>query len=193
MTAKLIYFATRSLDGYVEDAQGKIDFAAHDEASLKFVNDALRPTGTYLYGRRMYETMLVWNQFGASESDPPWARDFGSTWRAAEKVIYSKTLKQLSMPMARLEPTFDADAVRDMKLRATQDLVIGGHELASHAFRAGLVDEIKLLIAPIIVGGGKRSFPDGVRLGLELVDERRFDGSGIVHVHYRVRSAGAAG
>jgi dihydrofolate reductase len=190
MTAKLIYFATRSLDGYVEDAQGKIDFTAQDEASQKFVNDALRPTGTYLYGRRMYETMLVWNQFGASESDPPWARDFGSTWRAAEKVIYSKTLKQLSMPMARLEPTFDADAIRDMKLRATQDLVIGGHELASHAFRAGLVDEIKLFIAPIIVGGGKRSFPDGVRLGLELVDERRFDGSGIVRVHYRVRSAG---
>jgi dihydrofolate reductase len=93
------------------------------------------------------------------------------------------------MPMARLEPTFDADAVRDMKLRATQDLVIGGHELASHAFRAGLVDEIKLFIAPIIVGGGKRSFPDDVRLGLELVDERRFEESGIVHVHYRVRSA----
>ena len=91
------------------------------------------------------------------------------------------------MPMARLEPTFDADAVRDMKLRATQDLVIGGHELASLAFRAGLVDEIKLFIAPIIVGGGKRSFPDGVRLELELVDERRFDRSGIVHVHYRVR------
>jgi dihydrofolate reductase len=133
--------------------------------------------------------MLVWNQFGASESDPSWARDFGSTWRAAEKVIYSKTLKQLSMPMARLEQTFDADAVRDMKLRATQNLVIGGHELASHAFRAGLIDEIKLFIAPIIIGGGKRSFPDGVRLGLELVDERRFDGSGIVHVHYRVRSA----
>jgi dihydrofolate reductase len=97
------------------------------------------------------------------------------------------------MPMARLEPTFDADAVRDMKLRAKQDLVIGGHELASHAFRASLVDEIKLFIAPIIVGGGKRSFPDGVRLGLELVDERRFDGSGIVHVHYRVRSARAGG
>lgn len=189
MTAKLIYFATRSLDGYVEDAQGKIDFAAQDEESQQFVNDALRPTGAYLYGRRMYETMLSWNEFGSSESDPAWARDFGSTFRAAEKVIYSKTLKQVSMPMARLEPTFDAGAVRELKSRATRDLVIGGHELAAHAFRAGLVDEIKLFIAPIIVGGGKSSFPDGVRLALELVDERRFEKSGIVYVHYRVRSA----
>jgi dihydrofolate reductase len=190
MTAKLIYFATCSLDGYVEDAQGKIDFTVHDEDKQQVVNDELRPTGTYLYGRRMYETMLVWNQLGASASDPSWARDFGTTWRSAEKVIYSKTLKQLSMPMARLESTFDPDAVRGMKSRATQDLVIGGHELASHAFRAGVVDEIKLFIAPILVGGGKRSLPDGVRVGLELVGERRFDGSGMVFVHYRVRHPG---
>jgi dihydrofolate reductase len=189
MTAKLIYFATRSLDGYVEDAQGRIDWTSHDEEGQAFVNDALRPTGTYLYGRRMYETMLVWNELGSSESDPAWARDFGSTWRAADKVIFSKTLKQVSMPQARLEHTFDADGIRAMKSRATADLVIGGSELAAHAFRAGLVDEIKLFIAPIILGGGKKALPDGVRLGLELVDERRFAGSGVVHLHHRVRSA----
>jgi dihydrofolate reductase len=189
MTAKLIYFVTRSLDGYIEDEQGKIDWTSPDEERQQFVNDALRPVGTHLYGRRMYETMQVWTQFGSSESDPPWARDFAGMWRAADKVVYSKTLKQVSAPRTRLEQTFDVDGIREMKLRAVHDLVISGHELGAHAFRAGLVDEIKLFIAPIIVGGGNKSVPDGVRLGLELVDERRFEGSGVVHLHYRLRTA----
>jgi dihydrofolate reductase len=137
----------------------------------------------------MYETMQVWTQFGSSESDPSWARDFARMWRAADKVVYSKTLTQVSMPRTRLEQTFDVDAIREVKLRAAHDLVISGHELAACAFRAGLVDEIKLFIAPIILGGGKESLPDGVRLGLELVDERRFKGSGVVHLHYRIRTA----
>jgi len=189
MTAKLVYFATRSLDGYIEDEQGKIDWTSPDEEVQRFVNDVLRPVGTYLYGKRMYETMQVWTQFGSSESDPPWAREFGSVWRAADKVIYSKTLKQVSMPKARLEHMFDVDGVREMKLRAANDLVIGGHELATHAFRAGLVDEVKLFIAPITLGGGKKSLPDGVRLRLELVDERLFEGSGVAYLHYRLPSA----
>jgi dihydrofolate reductase len=188
MTAKLIYFATRSLDGYIEDEQGKIDWTAPDEEGHQFVNDLLRPTGTYLYGRRMYEAMQVWTQFGSSESDPAWARDFGSAWRATDKVVYSKTLKQVSMPRARLEQTFDVDRIREMKSRAAHDLVVGGHELAAHAFSAGLVDEIHHFVAPIIVGGGKPSLPDGVRLELELVDERRFEGNGVVHLHYRLRT-----
>ena len=189
MTAKLIYFVTRSLDGYIEDEQGKIDWAAFDEERQHFINDALRPVGTHLYGRRMYETMQVWTQFGSSESDPSWARDFHRIWRAADKVVYSKTLTQISMPRTRLEQTFDVDGIREMKLRAAHDLVISGHELAAYAFRAGLVDELKLFIAPIALGGGKKSLSDGVRLGLELVDERRFKASGVVHLPYRVRAA----
>jgi dihydrofolate reductase len=189
MTSKLIYFVTRSLDGYIEDEQGKIDWTAPDEERQQFVNDVLRPVGTHLYGRRMYETMQVWTQFGSSESDPSWARDFARMWRAADKVVYSKTLTQVSMPRTRLEQTFDVDGIREMKLRAAHDLVISGHELAAYAFRAGLVDEIKLFIAPVILGGGKKSLSDGVRLGLELVDERCFKGSGVVHLHYRLRAA----
>jgi len=189
MTAKLIYFVTRSLDGYIEDEQGKFDWTALDEERQHFINDALRPVGTHLYGRRMYETMQVWTQFGSSESDPTWARDFARIWRPVDKVVYSKTLTQVSGPRARLEQTFDVDGMREMKLRAAQDLVISGHELAAYAFRAGLVDELKLFIAPIVLGGGKKSLPDGVPLGLELIDERRFKESGIVYLHYRVRAA----
>jgi dihydrofolate reductase len=188
MTAKLIYFVTRSLDGYIEDEQGKIDWTSPDEERQEFVNNRLRPVGTHVYGRRIYETMQVWTHFGSSESDPAWARDFAGIWRAADKVVYSKTLKQVSTPRTRLEQTFDVDGIREMKLRAARDLVISGHELAAHAFRAGLVDEIMLFIAPITLGGGEPSLPRGVRLELELVDERRFKGSGVVHLHYRRRA-----
>ena len=189
MTAKLIYVATRSLDGYIEDAQGKIDWTSPGEEGHLFVNDLLRPVCTYLYGRRMYETMQVWKEFGTSASDPPSARDFAAVWKAAEKIVYSKTLKHVSTPNTRLEQTFDVDAIREMKSRATRDIGIGGHELAAHAFQAGLVDELYLFIAPVLIGGGKTSFPEGVRVGLELVNERRFPENGVVHLHYRVRTA----
>jgi len=189
MTAKLIYFVTRSLDGYIEDEQAKIDWTVLDEERQHFINDALRPVGTHLYGRRMYETMQMWTEFGSSESDPSWARAFAGIWRAADKVVYSKTLTQVSIPRTRLEQTFDVDGVRELKSRATHDLVISGHELAAYAFRAGLVDELKLFIAPIILGGGKKALADDARLGLELVDERRFNASGIVYLHYRVPTA----
>lgn len=189
MTAKLIYFVTQSLDGYIEDEQGRIDWAPPDDERQRFINDALRPVGTHLYGRRMYETMQVWTQFGSSEADPPWARDFASIWRPADKVVYSKTLTQVSTQNTRLEQTFDVERVRELKRRATQDLVISGHELAAHAFQARLVDELQLFIAPIVLGGSKRSLPKGVRLPLELIDERRFNGAGgVAYVRYRVRS-----
>ena len=189
MTAKLIYFATRSLDGYIEDEHGKLDWAKFDEERQQFINEQLHPTGTYLYGRRMYETMLVWREFGSVESDPGWAREFGTTWRTAEKIVYSKSLKEVELSNTRLERTFDADAVRAMKSQAVKDLVMGGHELAVQACKFGLIDEFKLFIAPVTLGGGRKAIPEGMRLDLEVIDERYFKGSGVVYLHYR-RCAG---
>jgi len=187
MTAKLIYVATQSLDGYIEDGQGKFDWAAPDEEVHQFVNDLLRPVGRYLYGRRMYETMQVWEAQYGNESDPAWARDFASFWRAADKFVYSTTLKQVSTAKTHLERSFVVAAIREMKSRARHDLGIGGHGLAAHAFRAGLIDEINLFIAPIIVGCGKRSLPDDLRLALTLIDERRFEKSSVVYLRYVAR------
>lgn len=187
MTARFIYFAMESLDGYIEDVQGKFEWSRPDEEVHQFVNDLLRPVGTYLYGRRMYETMRVWETEYGRESDPPWARDFGMLWRAAEKIVFSKTLEQVSTPRTRLERTFDAQAVRETKARARQDLAMGGHGLAAHAFRAGLIDEVHLLLAPIIVGGGKRALPDDVVLKLELIEQRRFERSSAAYLRYAIR------
>ena len=186
MTAKLVYFAMASLDGYVADRRGKFDRAEPDEEVHQLVNDLERPLGTYLYGRRMYEVMKGWEAEYGAGSVPAVQREFAKLWSAADKVVYSKTLKpeQVSTQRTRLERTFDVDAVRQMKARAERDLAIGGPDLAAHAFRTGLIDEIHLFIAPIIVGGGKRSLPDDVRLKLELVDEQRFERSGVVHLRY---------
>jgi dihydrofolate reductase len=187
MTAKLLYVAMASVDGYLEDAQGKFDFARPDEEVHQFVNDLIRPAGTYLYGRRMYETMQVWESQYGGESDPPVARDFAKLWRPADKIVYSTTLKDVSTRRTRLERTFDVDAVRDLKARAARDLAIGGPGLAAHAFRAGLVDEIHLFLWPSIVGGGKPALPGGLRLKLELVDERRFEPSSVAYLRYVAR------
>jgi len=187
MTARLIYFAIESVDGYIEDVQGKFEWSKPDDEVHRFVNDVMRPVGTYLYGRRMYETMQVWETELGKETDPPWARDFAGLWRAAEKIVFSKTLTQVSTPRTRLERTFDARAVRDMKARAGRDLAMGGHGLAAHAFRAGLIDEVHLLIAPIIVGGGKPALPDDVVLKLELIDQRRFERSSVAYLRYAIR------
>jgi dihydrofolate reductase len=186
MTARLIYMAIASLDGYIEDRGGKFDWAAPDDEVHGFVNDLARPLGTFLYGRRMYETMKAWETDVGGASDPPALRDFASLWRAADKLVYSKTLAPEGVTTARtrLERTFDGDGVRAMKAAAARDLAIGGPELAAHAFRAGLVDEVQLFVVPIIVGGGKPSLPDDVRLQLRLADERRFDRSGVVHLRY---------
>jgi dihydrofolate reductase len=183
--AKLIYSAIASLDGYVEDAGGAFEWAAPDEQVHMFVNDLERYVGTYLYGRRMYETMRYWETEGASPGGSPVARDYAGIWRAAEKIVYSRTLESVSTAQTRLEREFDADAVRQLKEASPSDLTIGGAELAGQAIAAGLVDEIQLLLNPILVGGGKAALPQDVRVSLELVDERRFAG-GVVFLRYAV-------
>ena len=185
MTAKLIYTAMASLDGYIEDTQGKFHWAAPDDEVHQFVNDLERPLGTYLYGRRMYEMMKGWETEYGGPSARPAERDFANLWRAADKVVYSRTLKQVATQRTRLERTFDVEAIRAMKAGARRDLGIGGPELAAHAFRAGLIEEIHLFLAPIIVGGGKPSLPDDVRMKLTLVDERRFEKSSVAYLRYR--------
>jgi dihydrofolate reductase len=183
--AKLIYSAIASLDGYVEDERGKFDWAMPDEEVHAFVNDLERPIGTYLYGRRMYETMVFWETAGAEADEPPAFHDFAEIWRAAEKVVYSRTLQTASSARTRIEREFDRDAVRQLKESGTADITIGGAELAGQAINAGLVDECHLFLFPVVVGAGKRALPDDVRAQLELLDERRF-ASGVVHLHYRV-------
>ena len=181
--ADLIYAALASLDGYIEDQDGKFDWAEPDEEVHSFVNELERPVGTYLYGRRIYETMAVWETMPLDEQ-PGYIRDYAELWRDSDKIVYSRTLDGPSTSRTRIERDFDADAVRRLKDEAERDLAVGGAELAAQALRAGLVDELHLLLAPVLVGGGKLALPDDVRLPLELVGERRFD-SGFVHLHYR--------
>ncbi len=181
--AKLIYSAIASLDGYVADEDGNFDWAAPDEEVHSFVNDLERPVGTYLYGRRMYEVMAYWESLPPA-GQPPFIQDFAEIWQAADKIVYSKTLETASSARTRIERDFDPEAVRQLKASAGRDLTVGGADLAAQAIKAGLVDEYHLFVAPIVVGGGKQSLPDNVRLGLELLDERRF-GNGVVHLHYR--------
>jgi dihydrofolate reductase len=183
--AKLIYSALASLDGYVADEAGSFDWAAPDEEVHRFVNDLERPVGTYLYGRRMYEVMVFWETAGGADQ-PPFARDYAEIWRAADKVVYSRTLRSVSSARTRIERDFDADAVRRLKETAERDLTVGGPGLAGQALEAGIVDELQLFLAPVVVGGGIRALPDDARLGLELLEERRF-GSGVVYLCYRAR------
>jgi dihydrofolate reductase len=185
--AKLIYSAITSLDGYVADVDGNFDWAVPDEEVHTFINDLERPVGAYLYGRRMYETMVGWETDPTLADQSPLMRDFAEIWQAADKIVYSKTLEAVSTARTRIERDFDLGAVRQMKARAERDISVGGPELAAQAFRAGLVDECHLFVVPMVVGGGKRSLPNDVRLKLELLDERRF-GNGMVHLHYRTRT-----
>jgi dihydrofolate reductase len=181
--ADLIYAALASLDGYIEDEGGKFDWAKPDEEVHSFVNELERGVGTYLYGRRLYETLAIWETLPLDDQ-PEYIRDYAELWRNSDKIVYSRTLDAPSTPRTRIERDFDADAVRRLKGEAERDLAVGGAELAAQALRAGLVDELHLLLAPVLVGGGKRALPDDVRLPLDLVGERRF-GSGFVHLHYR--------
>jgi dihydrofolate reductase len=183
--AKLIYSAIASLDGYVEDEQGRFDWAAPDEEVHAFVNDLERPIGTYLYGRRMYETMVFWETAGTDAGSSAVIRDFAVIWRAAEKIVYSRTLQTVSSAKTQVERGFDPDAIRRLKEASEADITIGGAELASQAIAAGLVDECHLFLGPVIVGGGTRALPDHIRAPLELLDERRFR-RGVVHLHYRM-------
>jgi dihydrofolate reductase len=185
--AKLIYSALTSLDGYVADEDGNFEWAAPDEEVHAFINDLERPVGTYLYGRRMYEVMVGWETDPTLADQSPAMRDFAEIWQAADKIVYSKTLEAVSTARTRIERNFDPEAVRQMKALVGRDLAVGGPELAAQAFKAGLVDECHLFVAPIVVGGGKRSLPNDVRLKLELLDERSF-GNGMVFLDYRTRT-----
>ena len=183
--AKLVYTAITSLDGYVADEDGKFDWAAPDAEVHAFVNDLERPIGTYLCGRRLYDTMVVWETMPIGPDQHPVVRDYAEIWRSADKIVYSTTLEGASSARTRVERQFQPDAVRQLKASADRDLSVGGAHLAGQAIRAGLVDECHLFVTPVIVGGGTQALPDHVRVGLELLDERRF-GNGVVHLHYRV-------
>ena len=183
--ARLIYSAIASLDGYVADADGDFGWATPDEEVHAFVNDLERPIGTYLYGRRMYEVMVFWETAHTLADLRAPERDYTAIWQAADKVVYSETLETVSSARTRLERAFDPDAVRRMRDASERDLSVGGPGLAAAALRAGLVDECRVFLAPVVVGGGTRFFPDDVRLTLELLDERRF-GNGMVYLRYRV-------
>jgi dihydrofolate reductase len=182
---KLIYQAIASLDGYVEDEEGNFDWAAPDGEVHAFVNDLERPIGTYLYGRRMYETMVFWETVNTGTDQPAVTRDFAEIWRAAEKIVYSRNLETVFSARTRIERDLDHDAVRRLKETSKTDITIGGAELAGQALALGLVDECHLFLGPIMVGAGKRALPDNVRAQLELLDERRFR-NGVVHLRYRV-------
>lgn len=183
--ANLIYSAIASLDGYVVDAEVNFDWAAPGEEVHAFINDLERPIGTYLYGRRMYETMAFWEDPPAGVGGSDVAQDFAAIWQAADKVVYSRTLQTASTSRTRLERDFDPEAVRQLKSAAERDLTIGGAEIAGEALAAGVVDELQLFLQPVVIGGGSRALPDGVKVGLELLDERRF-ADGVVYLRYRV-------
>ena len=188
--AHLIYTTNTSLDGYTEDMNGKFDWTDPSEEVFQFITNLIRADGTHLYGRRMYESMMVW------ETDPNLAgqsslmRDFAQVWQAADKIVYSRTLEAVSTRRTQLERNFDPEAIRRLKESVEQDIHIGGAELAAHAFRSGLIDACQLFVAPIILGGGKPALPDNVRLELELLEERRF-GNGVVFLRYRTKQGKA--
>ena len=184
--AELIYAAIASLDGYVADAEGKFEWSAPDEQVHGFVNEIERRVGTQLLGRRMYEVLAVWDSPDMLSDTSPAIREFAELWQATDKVVYSRTLESVG-PRTRIEREFDPEAVRELKRSADRDLSVGGPELAAQALAAGLVDDCHLFLSPVVVGGGTRALPAGVRLELELLDERRFD-NGVVHLHYRARA-----
>jgi dihydrofolate reductase len=174
--AKLSYTAISSLDGFVADDDGKFDWAKPDAEVHAFVNDLERPAGTHLYGRRLYEVLVVWETIDQDRDQPPFILNFAQIWQEADKIVYSRTLESVSSARTRIERRFDPQAVRRMKTQAERDISVGGPDLAAQALEAGLVDECHLFVTPIVVGGGKRSLPSNVRLELELLDERRFEG-----------------
>jgi dihydrofolate reductase len=184
--AKLIYISNVSLDGYIEDEHGSFNWTEPDDEVFAFITDLVRSIGTYLYGRRLYESMAVWETDPVLAAQSELMGDFADVWQAAEKVVYSTTLDAVPTAKTKLERNFDPDSVRDMKASATSDLTVGGANLAAHAFKAGLVDECHLFIVPVLLGGGKPSLPSGTRAELELLDERRF-GNGVVYLRYRAR------
>jgi dihydrofolate reductase len=184
---RLIYSAITSLDGYVADATGGFEWAAPDEEVHAFVNDLERTVGTYLYGRRMYDVMVAWETMTITDGSSDVLRDYARIWQGADKIVYSTTLETVASAKTRIERRFDPQVVQRMKAAAGSDISVGGTELAAHTIRAGLVDECHLFVTPVVVGGGTRALPDGVRLDLELMDHHRFAG-GVVHLHYGIRN-----
>ena len=184
--AKLIYTGITSLDGYIADREGNFDWSAPDDEVHTFINENERLVGTFLLGRRMYEVMVWWETLPLDD-EPPAIREFARIWKEADKVVYSTTLDVVSSTRTRIERSFDPGAIRQLKQTADRDIGIAGPDLASHAIRAGLVDEYRMYVTPMIVGGGKQFLPDDVRLGVELLEERRF-ASGVVYLRYRHRS-----
>jgi len=184
--AHLIYSAIASLDGYIEDREGKFDWAMPDAELHSYVNEQERGVGTYLYGRRLYETMRFWEDGGDGPEDSDITAEFAAIWRAAEKVVYSRTLESAPTARTRIEREFDPEAVRALKEDAERDLGIGGAELAGVALAAGIVDEVNLFLHPVAVGGGKPALPVSDRLDLEFVDQHRF-ASGALHLRYQPR------
>jgi len=185
--AKLLYVSNVSLDGFIEDEHGSFDWTTPSDECFAFITDLVRPAGTHLYGRRIYETMAVWETDADLGAQSALMGDFANVWQAAGKVVYSTTLAAVRTTKTMLERSFDPDAVRAMKASAARDLTVGGPNLAAHAFKAGLVDECHLFIVPILVGGGKPSLPRTLRTELNLLDERRFS-NGVVYLRYHVRS-----
>jgi dihydrofolate reductase len=184
---RLIYSMIMSLDGYTEDERGGFGWGAPDDEEVhSYVNELASSFGTYLYGRRMYETMVYWETAHTVPDQPQFVLDWARQWQAAEKIVYSRTLAELRSARTRIEREFDPDAVRRLKASAENDITVDGPELAAHAIRAGLVDEFQMIVCPVVVGGGRRFFPDGVRLELELVEERRFR-KGVVVLRYVIR------
>jgi dihydrofolate reductase len=183
--AKLIYLTNVSLDGYIEDEHGGLDWGAPDDELFAFITDLVRPVGTYLYGRRLYNTMAVWENDPALAAQSELMTDFANIWQAADKVVYSTTLGAVSTAKTRLERTFDPASVRKLKASATSDLTVGGAQLAAHALEAGLVDEYQLLIRPILLGKGKPALAGDTRAELELLDDRHL-GNGVVYLRYRI-------
>jgi dihydrofolate reductase len=183
--ARLIYASNMSLDGCTEDERGAFDWAPPDDEVFAFITDLMRSAGTYLYGRRMYETMAVWETDSALAAQSDLMADYASAWRAADKVVYSSTLAATSTPKTRLEPHFEPRAVQDLKAAASRDLIVGGPNLAAQALAAGLVDELRLFVWPVVLGGRNPALPTGTRAHLELLDEHRFS-NGVVHLRYGV-------
>ncbi len=185
--AKLIYVANVSLDGYIEDANGQFEWTAPSDEVLTFITDIVRPVGTHLYGRRLYETMAVWEADPTLAAQSELMADFANVWQAADKVVYSTTLPEVSTTNTRLDRSFDPDSVRGMKASGASDLTVGGSILAAQALNAGLVDECQLFVYPVLVGGGKPAFPGDAHVRLDLLEEHRF-GNGVVNLRYRIQS-----
>ncbi len=190
--AKLIYAAMTSLDGFIEDREGSFNWAMPDDDVHSYVNNLERGIGTYLYGRRLYQTMKVWEQIYGQPDEIKVMRDYAAIWHGTDKVVFSATLEAVDTARTRLERSFDPEAIRALKAESEEDISIGGADLAADALRAGLVDEIHMFLSPILVGGGKPMLPENYATRLELLGQQAFD-NGVVHLHYAVKGSAVKG